>query len=61
MQLTTVITKTVQERTDRVATRLANDPSDRHDFVLHANGDSDKKPHLALLPFTLGSTETKED
>ena len=26
----------------------------RHDFVLHAHGDPQKKIHLAFLPFALG-------
>jgi hypothetical protein len=63
LDVTAVISKAVnaiQEHPNHVATRRANDPSDRHDFVLHANGDPDKKLHLAFLPFALGPAKTKE-
>jgi hypothetical protein len=66
LDVTAVINKAVdaidaiKEHPNYVATRPANDPSDRHDFVLHANGDQDKKLHLAFLPFALGPAKTKE-
>ena len=63
LDVTAVISKAVkaiQEHPNHGATRRANDPSDRHDFVLHANGDPDKKLHLAFLPFALGPAKTKE-
>jgi hypothetical protein len=52
--------KAIQEHPNHVATRPANDPNDRHDFVLHANGDPEKKLHLAFLPFALGPAKAKE-
>lgn len=60
LDVTTVISKAVtaiQEHPNYVATRPATDPADRHDFVLHANGDPEKKLHLAFLPFALGPTK----
>ena len=57
LDVTAVISKAVkaiQEHPNHVATRPASDPGDRHNFVLHANGDPDKKLHLAFLPFALG-------
>lgn len=52
--------KAIQEHPNHVATRPVSDPADRHDFVLHANGDPDKKLHLAFLPFALGPAKIKE-
>ncbi|WP_239341609.1 hypothetical protein [Frankia sp. CiP3] len=33
--------------------RGAHDTDERHDFVLHANGDPNREIHFALLPFAL--------
>jgi hypothetical protein len=64
LDVTAVISKAVRaiqdEHLNHVATRRANDPSDRQGFVLHANGDPDKKLHPAFLPFALGPAKTKE-
>ena len=62
LDVTAVISKAVeaiQEHPNYVATLPAKDASDRHDFVLHADGDPDKKLHLAFLPFALGPAKTK--
>jgi hypothetical protein len=62
LDVTAVISKAVkaiQEHPNYVAARSASNPSDRHDFVLHANGDPDKRLRLAFLPFALGPAKTK--
>ena len=63
LDVTAVINKAVnaiQEHPNHIVTRPANDPSDRHDFVLHANGDPEKQLQLAFLPFALGPAKTRE-
>jgi hypothetical protein len=63
LDVTAVISKAVtaiQENPNHIETRPAPDPGDRHEFVLHANGDPDKKLHLAFLPFALGPARTKD-
>jgi hypothetical protein len=63
LNVTAVISKAVkaiQDHPNHVATRPASDPADRHGFVLHANGDPEKKLHLAFLPFALGPTKTEK-
>jgi hypothetical protein len=32
---------------------------ERHDFVLHTNGDTNREIHLAFLPFLIGSRSTR--
>jgi hypothetical protein len=51
----------VQEHPNHIATHPASNPSDRHDFLLHASGDPDKKLHLAFLPFALGPAAKAQD
>jgi hypothetical protein len=62
LDVTAVIDKAVeviQQHPNHIETRPTNNPGDRHDLVLHANGDPNKKLHLAFLPFALGPATTK--
>jgi len=44
----------IQQHPNHIRTLQVSDPGDRHEFVLHADGDPGKKLHLAFLPFALG-------
>ena len=62
LDVTAVISKAVkviQEHPNHVEAHPAHDPDDRHNFVLHVNGDPVKKLHLAFLPFALGPANAK--
>jgi hypothetical protein len=62
LDVTAVIRKAVEAieaHPNYVATLPAKDASDRHDFVLHAIGDPEKKLRMAFLPFALGPAKAK--
>jgi hypothetical protein len=61
--VTPVIEKAVrliQEHPNHIKTLPTTNPDHRHDFVLHAHGDPQKKLHLAFLPFALGPVSKRK-
>lgn len=55
--VTAVIRKAVavlERHPNYVKSLPVDEPGDRYDYVMHADGDPEKRVHLAFLPFALG-------
>lgn len=62
--VTSVIDKAIrliQEHPNHIETLPTTNPDHRHDFVLHAHGDPQKKLNLAFLPFALGPVSKRKN
>lgn len=50
----------IQQHPNYIETLPGGTHHGRHDFVLHANGDPQKKIHIAFLPFALGPVSKRK-